>query len=168
MSQFFASGGQSIGVSASASVPPINIHDWFPLGWTGWISLQSKGLSGVFSNTTVQKHQFFGGQLYSPNLTSVHDYWKNIALTRRTLVGKVVSLLFFFFNFYFYFIFLYNTVLVLPYIDMNPPRVYMRSQTWTPPPTFLPITSLWVITVHQPQACCILLWTYTGDSILTW
>ena len=63
MSQFFASGGQSIGVSASASVLPMNIQDWFPLGWTGWISLQSKGLSTVFSNTTVQKHQFFGAQL---------------------------------------------------------------------------------------------------------
>ena len=59
MSQFFASGGQSIGVSALASVLPVNIQDWFPLGWTGWISLQSKGLSRVFSNTTVQKHQFF-------------------------------------------------------------------------------------------------------------
>ena len=58
-SQFFASGGQSIGVSASASVPPKNIHDWFPLEWTGWICLQSKGLSRLFSNTTVQKHQFF-------------------------------------------------------------------------------------------------------------
>ena len=54
---------QSIGVSASASVLPMNIQDWFPLGWTGWISLQSKGLSRVFSNTTVQKHQFFGAQL---------------------------------------------------------------------------------------------------------
>ena len=62
MSQFFASGGQSIGVSASASVLPLNIQDWFPLGWTGWISLQSKGLSRVFSNTTVQKHQFFAAQ----------------------------------------------------------------------------------------------------------
>ena len=62
MSQFFA-GGQSIGVSASASVLPVNIQDWFPLGWTGWISLKSKGLSRVFSNTTVQKHQFFGTQL---------------------------------------------------------------------------------------------------------
>ena len=62
-SEFFASGGQSIGVSASASVLPINIQDWFPLGWTGLISLQSKGLSRVFSNTTVQKHQFFGSQL---------------------------------------------------------------------------------------------------------
>ena len=63
MSQFFTSGGQSIGVSASASVLPMNIQDWFPLGWTGWISLQSKGLSRVFSNTAVQKHQFFGTQL---------------------------------------------------------------------------------------------------------
>ena len=63
MSQFFASGGQSIGVSASASVLPMNIQDWFPLGQTGWISLQSKGLSWVFSNTTVQKHQFFSAQL---------------------------------------------------------------------------------------------------------
>ena len=63
MSQLFASGGQSIGVSASASVLPMNTQDWFPLGWTGWISLQSKGLSRVFSNTTVQKHQFFGTQL---------------------------------------------------------------------------------------------------------
>ena len=62
MSQFFTLGGQSIRVSASASVLPINIQDWSPLGWTGWISLQSKGLSSVFSNTTVQKHQFFGAQ----------------------------------------------------------------------------------------------------------
>ena len=63
MSQFFTSGSQSIGASASASVLPMNIQNWFPLGWTGWISMQSKGLSRVFSNTTVQKHQFFGAQL---------------------------------------------------------------------------------------------------------
>ena len=63
MSQFFTSGGQSIRVSASASVLPMNTQDWSPLGWTGWISLQSKGPSRVFSNTTVQKHQFFGTQL---------------------------------------------------------------------------------------------------------
>ena len=63
VSQFFASGGQSIGVSASASVLSMNIQDWFPLGWIGWISSQSKGLSRVFSNTTVQKHQFFSAQL---------------------------------------------------------------------------------------------------------
>ena len=63
MSQFLASGGQSIGVSASTSVLSMNTQDWSPLGWTGWISLQSKGLSRVFSNTTVQKHQFFGAQL---------------------------------------------------------------------------------------------------------
>ena len=63
MSQFFASGGQNIGVSASTSVLPMNIQDWFPWGWTSWISLQFKGLSRVFSNTTIQKHQFFSTQL---------------------------------------------------------------------------------------------------------
>ena len=63
MSHFFTSGGQSIGVSASASVLPMNIQDWFPLGWTGWISLQSKGLSRIISNTTVKKHQFFSARL---------------------------------------------------------------------------------------------------------
>ena len=78
MSQFFASGGQRIGVSASASVLPMNIQDWFPLGWTGWISLQSKGLSRVFSNTTVQSISSLAlSSLYSPTLTSIHDYWKN-------------------------------------------------------------------------------------------
>ena len=81
VSQLFASGGQSIGVAASTSVLTINIQDRFPLGWTGWISLQSKGLKRVFSNTTVQKHQFFGAQLsYSPTLTSIHDHWKNHCL----------------------------------------------------------------------------------------
>ena len=79
MSQLFASGGQSIGASTSASVLPMNIQDWFPLGWNGWISLQSKGLLRVFFNTTVQKHQFFGAQsfLYGTTLTSIHDYGKN-------------------------------------------------------------------------------------------
>ena len=82
MSQLFPSGGQSIEVSASASasasVLPVNIQDWFPLGLTDLISFQSKGLSRVFSNITVQKHHFFGARfLYSPTLTSIHDYWKN-------------------------------------------------------------------------------------------
>ena len=67
MSQLFTSSGQSIGVSASASVLPMNIQDWYTLEWTGWISLQYKGLSRVFSNTTFQKHQFFGGILHSFN-----------------------------------------------------------------------------------------------------
>ena len=96
MSQFFASVGQSIGVSASASVLPMNIQDWSPLGWTGWISLKSKGLSRVFSNTTVQKHQFFSTQL-SLIVQLSHPYMttgKTIALTRRTFVGKVMFLLF--------------------------------------------------------------------------
>ena len=74
MSQFFTSGGQSIGVSASASVLPLNIQDWSPLGWTGWISLQSKGLSRVFSNTTVQKHQFFGSQLSLWSNSHIHTW----------------------------------------------------------------------------------------------
>ena len=78
VSQFFTSGGQSIGASAPASVLPMNIQDWFTLGWTGLISLHSKGLSRVFSNTTVLKHQFFSAQpIYGPALTPICDYWKN-------------------------------------------------------------------------------------------
>ena len=74
MSQFFASGGQSIGISASTSVLPMNIQDWFHLGWTGWISLLSKGLSRVFSNTTVQKHQFFYTQLSLKSNSHIHTW----------------------------------------------------------------------------------------------
>ena len=81
MSQLFVSGGQSIGVSALTSVLPMNIQDWSPLGWTGWISLQSKGLSRVISNTTVQTiNSSVLSFLYSPTLTSMHDYWKNHSL----------------------------------------------------------------------------------------
>ena len=81
LSQFFTSGGQSIGVSVSASALLMNIQDWFPLGWAGWISLPSRGLSRVFSNTTVQKHQFFCAQLsLYPTLTSIHNHWKNHSL----------------------------------------------------------------------------------------
>ena len=89
MSQLFAWGSQSIGVSASASVLPMNTQDWSPLGWTGWISLQSKGLSRVLSNTIVQKYHFFGTQLFIVQLS--HPYMttgKTIALTRRAFVGK--------------------------------------------------------------------------------
>ena len=80
MSQLFASGGQSIGVSASTSVFPMNTQDWSPLGWTGWISLQSKGLSRVFSNTTVKSINSSALSFYSPTLTSIHDHWKNHSL----------------------------------------------------------------------------------------
>ena len=73
VSQLFSWGGQSIGVSASASFLPKNTQDWFPLGWTGWISLQSKGLSRVF-NTTVQKHQFFGAQPSSQSNSHIHTW----------------------------------------------------------------------------------------------
>ena len=86
MSQLSASGGQSIGVSASASVLPMNTQEWSPLGWTGWISLQSKGLLRVLSNTTVQKHQFFCAQL-SFRVQLSHPYMtpgKTIAFTRWT------------------------------------------------------------------------------------
>ena len=99
MSQFFASGGQSTGVSASASDLPMNIQDWSPLGWTGWIFLQSKGHSRVFSNTPVQKHQFIDPQFsfWGPYMSFSHPYMttgETIALTRWTFVGKVMSLLF--------------------------------------------------------------------------
>ena len=101
MSQFFASGGQSIGVLASASVLPMNIQDLFPLGLTGLISLESQGLSRVFSNTTIQKHQFFGAVFFTSNcflyIQLSHPYittGKAIALTRWTFVSKVMSLLF--------------------------------------------------------------------------
>ena len=95
MNQLFTSGGQSFGISASASVLPMNIQGWFPLQWTGWISLQSRGLSRVFSNTTVQKHQFFSTQLSSQSNSHIHTWLtgKTIALTRRMFVGKVMSLL---------------------------------------------------------------------------
>ena len=74
MSQLFTWGGQSIGVSASASVLPMNTKDWSPLGWTAWISLQSKGLSRLFSNITVQKHQFFSAELSSQSNSHIHTW----------------------------------------------------------------------------------------------
>ena len=74
ISQFFTSGGQTIGISASASVLPMNIQGWFPLGWTGWTTLQSKGFSRVFSNTTVQKHQFFSTQLSLWSNSHIHTW----------------------------------------------------------------------------------------------
>ena len=81
MSQLFASGGQTIGVSASKSVLPMNTQDWSPLRWTGWVSLQSKGLSRIFSNTTVQSiNSSVFNFLYTPTLTSIHDHWKNHSL----------------------------------------------------------------------------------------
>ena len=95
MSQLFAWGGWSIWVSASASVLPMNTQDWSPLGWTGWISLQSKGFARVLSNNTFQKHQFFCSAFFIVQLS--HPYMttgKPVALTRWTFVGKVISLVF--------------------------------------------------------------------------
>ena len=111
MSQFFASGSQSVGASSSSSALPMNIQDQFLLGLSGLISLQSKGLARVFSNTTIQKHQFFSPQpslwsnsmvqLYGPTLwstlwsnTSIHDYWINHSIDYMELVGKVTVPLF--------------------------------------------------------------------------
>ena len=95
MSQFFPSGGQTIGVSGSASVLPVNIQDWFPLGLTGWIPLQSKGFSRVFSNTTVQKHQFFVTLFFMVQLSHPYRTTRKItALTIWIFVGKLMSLLF--------------------------------------------------------------------------
>ena len=98
MSQFFASDGQSIGVSTSASVLPMNIQDWFPWEWTGWISLLSQGLSRVFSNTTVQKHQFFGTQLSLwPYIHPSHILFTSIQPTLTSILFRLDA---------FYFIFL--------------------------------------------------------------
>ena len=96
MSQFFASGGQSVGASALASVLPMNIQDWPPLGLTGWIFLQSKGLSRVFSNTTDEKHQFFGAHLSLWFNSHIHTWWleKPYLWLDGTFVDKVMSLLF--------------------------------------------------------------------------
>ena len=98
MSQTFTSGGQSIGVSASASVLPMNIKDWFPLEWTGWISMQSKGLSRVFSNTTVQSINYLVlSFLHSSTLTSIHDYqrkpklWPDGLLLASLLFNKLLG-----------------------------------------------------------------------------
>ena len=90
MSQLFTWGGQSIGVSASASVFSMNTQDWSPLGWTGWISLQSKELSRVFSNTAVHKHQFFSAQLTLwQTLISIHDYWKSHSFFYKIVVSCI-------------------------------------------------------------------------------
>ena len=106
MSQLFASGGQSIGVSASTSVLPINTQDWFPSGWTGWISLQSKGLSRIFSNTTVQKNPFFSALLSLWSNSHIHtwllenhhfDYtdfcWQSFVSASYMLCGFVIAFL---------------------------------------------------------------------------
>ena len=107
VSQLFASGGQSSGASATASVLPVNIQDWFPLGWTGWISFQSKGLSRVFSNTTVEKHQFWASAFFMcepSTLACIHDYWRNHSfedrfVTMRKTIKEEVHIFLFIFNY---------------------------------------------------------------------
>ena len=92
MSQLFAWGGQSIGVSASASVLPMNTQDWSPLGWTGWISLQSKGLSRVFSDTTVQKHQLLNAQLSSQSNSHIHTWQSRLWFFQWSCIDVRVGL----------------------------------------------------------------------------
>ena len=169
MSQFFASGGQSIGASASASVPPMNIQDWFPLGWTGWISLQSKGLSRVFqhhsSNASILRcSAFFIVQLSHPYMTT----GKTMALTRWTFVGKVMSLLFNMLSRlviaflprskYLLISWLQSpSSVVLPYIDMNQPWVYMCSPSWYPlsPPSLSHPSGSSQCTNPEHSASCV-------------
>ena len=143
MSQFFTSSGQSIGVSALASVLPMNIQDWFPLGWTGWISLQCKRLSRVFSNTSVEKHQFFGTQLSLQSNSHIHVWLlENIALIRWTFVGKVMSLLF-------------NTLsrLVITFLSRN--KCLLISLLQSPSPVILKPPKIKSVTVSivSPSIC---------------
>ena len=139
MSQFFTSGGQSIG--APASVLPMNSQHWFPLGSTGWISLQSKGLSRVFCNTTVQKQQFFGTPPSPrPLFLKILFYF---------IFSRLISFIYFIFK-------LYIIVLVLPNIKMNPPQVYMRSPSWTllpPPSPYHPSGSSQCTSPKHPVSC---------------
>ena len=122
VSQFFTSGGQSVGTSASTSVLLMNIHDWFPLGLTDWIYLQSKGLSRVFSNTTVQNiNSLVFSFLYSPTLTSIHDYWKNHSFDWMDLWWQSnVSVFYLFIYFSDLFIYLlFNIVYFFPFICIS-------------------------------------------------
>ena len=129
----FTSGGQSIG--ASASVLSVNIQDWFPSGLTDFISMLSKGFSRVFFTTNLKASILWHSAFFMVQLSHLYmTTGKTIALTLWTFVSKVMSLLFIFFNLFILIggYLIYNIVVVLPYIDMSQPWVYMCSPTWTP------------------------------------
>ena len=118
MSQLFTRGGQSTGVSASTPVLPKNTQDWSPLEWTGWISLQSKRLSRVFSNTTVKKHQFFGTQLSSQSNFHIHTWL--LEKPYRWLDGPLLSIIYFFINY------CYCIIRILEMSDFDLDTGYMK------------------------------------------
>ena len=142
VSQLFPSGSQSIGASASASVLPITIQDWFPLGLTGLISLQSKGLSRVFSNTAVQKHQFFGTQPSLWSLTSVHDYWENYGFDYPECCRQSESLLF-------------NTLSTLVITFLPRSKCLLISWLQSPPAVILELPKINPDTVQNLRCYCL-------------
>ena len=178
MSRLFTSGGQSIGVSASASVLPMNIQDWFNLGLT---SLQSKGLSRVFSNTTIRKHQFSGGQpSLCPTLTSIHDYSKNHSLDYTDLCRQSNVSAFIFFEFFkIYFIFFPIIFISWRLITLQYCSGFCHTVTWISHgftcvphpehPSNLPPHPIHLGHPSVPApSTCLMHPTWTGDLFHTW
>ena len=164
MSRFFAAGGQSIGFSTSASVLPVNIQDWFPLGSTGWTpcSPRDSGLSRVFSNTTVQKHQFFGSQLSIQSNSHIHIGLLEKPQLWQTFVGKVMSLLF-------------NMLsrLVTAFLPRSKHRIYafelwcwrrLLRVPWTARKSNQFIQRKSILNIHWKDWC----WSWNSNTLATW
>ena len=144
---FYPSCCMSSGTHCGFDLISLMTNDSRHLSWAHWLFVPFPWRSAYFYPLPISivLLTFF---LMSVLFFLTLDLWQGLKWCQIVCV--------FFFNFNFYFILLYNTVLVLPYIDMNPPRLYMSSQSWSPHPTSLPISSLWIIPMHQPQASCIL------------